>query len=50
MILGEFNPAIFFKTFSVGLTITITLIYFISQELGHEKPITWISSCAGHYP
>jgi hypothetical protein len=32
------------------LAVTITLIYFISQQLEQEKKITWISSCAGHYP
>jgi hypothetical protein len=47
---GDFSPSIFFRYSSSFLVFAITIIYFISQHLGQEPPVTWISSCAGHYP
>lgn len=52
MFLGEFSPSIFFKAAAYGIIPTLFIIYWISQELGHEPPFPqcWISDCAGHYP
>lgn len=50
MFTGSFKASIFFKTLSIAISSVVTLIYWISQELDHEERITWISSCAGHYP
>lgn len=52
MFLGSFSASLFPLVSFFSAASSIILVYWISQELGQEKPFphTWISATAGHYP